>query len=240
MRGKRILPFLPYIVVSVVHCTLVILQWPGSGFETKQLLMPTLAIAALWSLKGERDDRAASPLARKGSTTALALILVALAASWLGDGAGLFFPGLPTLPMMILFFAIAHLGYIVLFWLAPGMPPGARVPWWSLVYAIWWIVAISIIGPHSGALFVPLAIYSVVLGLTAALSPRISGTVAVGGFFFLVSDTFLAFREFMDMPGWVSNLSVMPSYTLGQGLIVFGLVAALKRGPTHSSDVQPG
>ena len=119
------------------------------------------------------------------------------------------------------------------------MFPVTRIPWWSLVYALWWVIAISIIGPHAGELFVPLAIYGVVLGLTAALSPRISGTVAIGGFFFLVSDTFLAFREFMEMPEWVSNVAVMPSYTLGQGMIVFGLVAALKRGSAHSSDVQP-
>lgn len=235
MRGKNILPFLPYIIVSVVHCVLVMFQWPGSGFETKQLLMPALALAAIWSLGGIGRSGAQGAVPR----SALALMLTGIAASWFGDGAGLFFPALPTLPMMILFFAVAHIAYIVLFWRAPGMAPVARVPRWSLVYALWWVVAIGIIGPHAGELFVPLAIYGVVLGSTAALSPRISGTVAIGGFFFLVSDTFLAFREFMDMPEWVSNIAVMPSYTLGQGMIVFGLVAALKRGSMHSSDVQP-
>lgn len=224
MRGKKILPFLPYIAISVVHCVLVIFQLPGSGFETKQLLMPALALAAVWSLRGAGSASGARP-----PRSAVIIMLVAIAASWLGDGAGLFFPTLPTLPMMILCFACAHIAYIVLFWKAPGMAPVRRLPWWSLVYVIWWIAAISIVGPHAGTLFVPLAIYGVVLGLTAALSLRLGGTVALGGLFFLISDTFLAFREFMDLPQWLSNIAVMPTYTLGQGLIVFGLITALKR-----------
>ena len=236
MRGKRMLPFVPYIVISAVHCVLVIFQLPGSGFETKQLLMPALALAAVWSLRA--GDRGRITTASRVPRSATLLLFSGVTASWLGDGAGLFFPTLPTLPMMILFFALAHIAYIVLFWRAPGMLPVARVPRWSLVYALWWVAAISIVGPHAGALFVPLAIYGVVLGLTAALSPRLGGTVALGGLFFLISDTFLAFREFMDLPQWVSDIAVMPTYTLGQGLIVYGLVAALQRGTLHTSDVQ--
>lgn len=229
MRSTRILPFLPYLILSIVHCVLVAAQLPGSGFETKQLLMPALALAVVWTLRGVAGVPKRAKL----------LVLAALTASWLGDGAGLFFPALPTLPTMILWFALAHIGYIVLFWRAPGMRPVARVPWWSLGYVLWWVATLSIVGPHAGALLVPLAVYGVVLGLTAALSPRLGRTVAFGGFFFLVSDTFLAFQEFMDMPQWISNLAVMPSYTLGQGLIVFGAVALLRKRVAHSSDVQP-
>ena len=99
LRARALIPFIPYIVVSAVHCALIVFDLPGSGYETKQLLMPALALAAVWSVRGER------PWPR----TAMLLVLAAVAASWAGDGAGLFFPGLPTLPMMILFFAVAHI-----------------------------------------------------------------------------------------------------------------------------------
>lgn len=218
MRTRVLIPFLPYILISIVHCTLIILQLPGRGFETKQLLMPALALAAVWSMWQVR------PWPRR----TMALVLLALAASWVGDGAGLFFPALPTLPMMILFFAVAHIAYIVLFWRAPDLNATKRVPRWAFVYAVWWVATLALVGPHAGSLFGPLAIYGVVLGLTAALSPRLSKTVAWGGAFFLVSDTFIALKEFMGLPQLVSDLVIMPTYTLGQGLIVLGTIAILR------------
>ncbi|MFC7765988.1 lysoplasmalogenase family protein [Leucobacter soli] len=76
----------------------------------------------------------------------------------------------------------------------------------------------------------PLAVYGLVLGGTAALSTRFGPLVAVGGASFLISDTLIAFREFMGVPEWVGQL-VMPTYVLGQGLIVFGVVQLLRRTP---------
>lgn len=220
VRATDLVPFVPFIVLSLVHCTLLIFDLPGHGYETKQLLMPALALAAVWSTWRLR------PWPRP----AMLLVLGGIAASWVGDGAGLFFPSLPTLPMMILFFAIAHICYIVLFWRAPGIAQTRRVPRWALVYVAWWVVTLLVVGPHAGALFVPLAVYGLVLGGTAALSPRLGPTVAWGGVFFLFSDTCLALGEFVGMAQWVTNLTVMPAYTLGQGLIVFGVIAALRRG----------
>lgn len=211
-------PFLPYIAVSVVHCILIMFQLPGRGFETKQLLMPALVLAVLWSMWRIR------PWPRP----ALLLVLIALVASWVGDGAGMFFPALPTLPTMILFFAIAHLAYIVLFWRAPDFVAVKKVPKWAFVYAGWWVATLALVGPYAGMLLIPLAVYGVVLGLTAALSPRLGRTVAWGGAFFLISDTFIALKEFMGLPQMVSDLVIMPTYTLGQGLIVFGVIVLLR------------
>lgn len=216
--ARRILPFLPYIVVSAVHCVLIIGQLPGSGYETKQLLMPALALAVLWSLWRVRPVRWSATL----------LVGGAIVASWLGDGAGLFFPALPTLPVMIVWFALAHICYMVLFAKAPGIASVRRVPVWTLVYAVWWGVMLAIVGPHAGSLFIAVAVYGLVLGGTAALSPRLGPTAAWGGLFFLFSDTSLAMREFVGMPEVWSNILVMPTYTLGQGLIVFAAVSALR------------
>lgn len=222
-----IVPFLPYVVVSVVHCVLLVFRLPGSGFETKQLLMPALALAVVWSLWRVRPWPRGAAL----------LMLGAVSASWVGDGAGLFFPSLPTLPMMILFFAIAHILYIVLFWRAPGITGARRLPLWTLVYAAWWVVTLIVVGPYAGVLFIPLAIYGIVLGGTAALSTRLGATVAWGGVFFLISDTCLALKEFVGLPDQFGEWTVMPTYTLGQGLIVYGVVAILRR--QRSEDVAP-
>lgn len=216
--ARDLLPFLPYALISVVHCVLVIGHLPGDGFETKQLLMSSLALAAVWSMWRVR------PWPRG----AMLFVLLALAASWVGDGAGLFFPGLPTLPVMIFFFAIAHIAYITLFWRAPGIPQVRRVPRSALVYALWWVVTLALVGPHAGVLFVPLALYGVVLGLTATTSTRFGPLVSVGGAFFLISDTFIALREFMGVPEIVGDIVIMPTYVLGQGLIVYGTVALLR------------
>ncbi len=224
---KVLTPFLPYMAISAVHCVLIIFQLPGRGFETKQLLMPALAVAAVWSMWRVR------PWPRR----TMVLVLIALAASWIGDGAGLIFPALPTLPVMILFFAIAHLAYIVLFWRAPDLTAAKRMPLWALVYVGWWVATLALVGPHAGVLLIPLAIYGIVLGLTAALSPRLGSTVAWGGAFFLVSDTFIALKEFMGLPQLVSDLVIMPTYTLGQGLIVFGVIVLLhERGGSPNTN----
>ena len=103
-----------------------------------------------------------------------------------------------------------------------------RLPWWTLVYAAWWVGMLAFLGPHTGALFPAVAAYGLVLAGTAATSARCHPIVATGGAFFLASDTILAFRLFLPdaMPDWTSP-AVMLTYTLGQGLIVFGILRTL-------------
>ncbi|MGB3707208.1 lysoplasmalogenase family protein, partial [Gordonia sp. (in: high G+C Gram-positive bacteria)] len=54
--------------------------------------------------------------------------------------------------------------------------------------------------------------------------------VAIGGAFFLTSDSLLAWRLFLPdaAPGWFGP-AVMATYTLGQGLIVAGVLRQTKR-----------
>lgn len=207
--------FVPYAVVSIVHVIALGLDADAIAGPTKLALMPLLAIAALW--------------AGGGSTwgTPATLLFVALAFSWLGDGAGTFFPYAPELPVMLLCFGFAHIAYIVLFW---RFIRTKRWPAWALVYAAWWLLLVVILWPRLGALSFAVAIYGVVLGGTAATAARCTPMVAVGAAFFLASDTILAFRLFTPeaMPDWTSPL-VMATYTLGQGLIVAGVALGLPR-----------
>lgn len=206
--------FAPYIIVSIIHIAALAFDSPLAP-PTKLALMPLLALPVL----------VAAPRVRPRS--AFLLLLAALLLSWLGDGAGTFFPWAPELPVMLLFFGLAHLAYIALF--ARHLTQ-RRLPLWSLVYAVWWVVMILTLGPHTGTLLIPVAAYGLVLGGTAALASRCHPLIATGGAFFLASDTLLAFRLFLPdaLPDW-SSPAVMLTYTLGQGLIIGGALITLRR-----------
>ncbi|NLG48072.1 lysoplasmalogenase [Gordonia sp. (in: high G+C Gram-positive bacteria)] len=204
-----------YVIVAVVHVVALAVESPIAG-PTKLLLMPFLAVPVVMTAGSTR------------SRATTALLLFALLFSWLGDGAGTFFPGGPELPLMLGFFGVAHLVYIVLF---VRVIPSRRQPRWTLVYVCWWIAMLAVVGPHAGGLFVALAMYGVVLAGTAATAARSNAVVAIGGALFLVSDSLLAFRIFLPdaAPGWFGP-AVMATYAAGQGLIVFGVLRARECG----------
>ena len=204
--------FVPFAVVSAVHVGALALDADAVSAPTKLWLMPLLALAVLWGGRGSRWG------------TPYALLLTAIALSWIGDGAGTFLPMLPTVPMMLLFFGLAHLCYIWLFWRVLAV---RRVPPWAVVYALWFGILLAVLWPTLGALLIAVAVYGVVLGGTAVAASRCHPLIAVGGAFFLASDTILAFELFMPdaTPEWASPL-VMFTYCLGQGLIAAGVVVA--------------
>jgi len=211
--------FAPFIAVSAVHVVLL-----GVGSElagpTKIALMPLLALPV------------AAVARRLRPRAAAVLLFVALLFSWLGDSAGAFFPSAPELPLMLGFFGLAHIAYIVLF---ARHLARRRMPRWALVYAAWWIAMLITLGPHTGGLFIAVAVYGMVLAGTAAFAARCHPVIAVGGAFFLASDTILALRLFLPggLPGW-SDPAIMFTYTLGQGLIVAGALLALHARSTDA------
>ena len=221
--------FAPYAVLSVVH--LVVLQAapdPMAVTVTKVLLMPALALGVLLAF---RPLRGAVPV----------LLLAAIAFSWGGD-ALLTFPGDLWFVVGLVSFLLAHVAYIALFLRLP--PRGRRLPTWTLVYVLWYAAFLSLLGPHLGALFVPVAVYGLVLGTMAALAGGIGGVVALGGALFVVSDSVLALGRFL--PGYefaLHDLTVMTTYLAAQGLIALGVVGLQRAGvsaPRRStSSAQP-
>ena len=210
-----------YAAVSAAHVLALIASADSFVYPTKLLLMPALALAALVALGKAANARAG------------ALLLLAIALSWLGDGAGLFFPFLADeLPAMLACFGVAHVLYIVLFVrLARGARPRARLPRWTLVYVVWWVAMIAVLWPHLGALAIGVALYGLVLGGTAAAASLGSRATALGGLLFLASDTLLALRLFL--PGAadvIGDVAVMATYGLGQFLLAAGVIAVLRRG----------
>ncbi|GAA1615153.1 lysoplasmalogenase [Leucobacter chromiireducens] len=218
-RLRAALPFVPYIVVSIVHVTARFLEHPIDA-PTKLLLMPALALGVLWASAGIR------PWPRG----VIVLLVASIFFSWLGDGSATFFPMFESeLPMMLACFGLAHVGYVLLMWRARGVAV-RRVPAWALVYALAYVVMIALLVPHTGALTVPVIVYGLLLAGTAAMASRCGPVIAWGGAWFLVSDAILSFRIFLPevMPDWTSGM-VMLTYTLGQGLIAAGIVTALRR-----------
>jgi len=216
-------PFVPYVVVSLVHVGALAWESPLAA-QTKMLLMPLLAIPVVVAWR------------RIGPRPAAALLLTALFFSWLGDEAGAFFPFAPELPLMLGFFGVAHLAYIALFLRTLRV---RRLPLWTVVYLLWWLLMLIGLGTHTGPLLVGVAVYGVVLAGTAATAARCHPLVAWGGAFFLASDSILAFRLFLPeaMPSWTSP-AVMLTYTLGQGLIVAGALRALHEKARTRTDVR--
>ncbi|MGN8027117.1 lysoplasmalogenase family protein [Microbacterium sp. 22242] len=214
-RLRALWLFAPYIVVSVIHVIADAAHNPLMT-PTKALLMPLLALPVILA------RRRLAPLG------AVLLLLAALFFSWLGDEAGLFFPSAPELPLMLGFFGLAHVAYIALFVRHLRV---RRLPWWTAVYAVWWLLMILVLGPHTGALLIAVGAYGIVLAGTAATAARCRPMIAWGGAFFLASDTILAFRLFLPdaMPDWTSP-AVMVTYTIAQGLIVAGALRGLRRG----------
>ena len=94
------LTLVPYVILSIAHVVALFTQNMALAAPTKLGLMPLLAIAVV--LNSRRITR----------TAPIAILLFAIFFSWLGDGAGTFVPFLPTVPMMLVFFGIAHLAYI--------------------------------------------------------------------------------------------------------------------------------
>lgn len=214
IRPLDVTIWMPYLALSVIHVSALALNSPLAA-PTKLWLMPLLALPVVL---------AASRLRPRMITV---LLLGTLLFSWLGDSAGTLFAALPELPLMLGFFGVAHIGYIVLFLRFARV---RRLPWWTLAYALWWIGMLLLLGPHTGGLLIAVAAYGLVLAGTAATSARCHPIVAVGGAFFLASDSILAMRLFLpgDLPDWTSP-AVMLTYTIGQGLIIWGVLKTSTR-----------
>ena len=255
------LGFAPFIALSVIHVGARAVGADDLAAPTKLTLMPLLALGALWGLRRNGSSGSASA-APSGSATAApsgslsaapsgpalpaVLLFAALLFSWLGDGAGAFFPFAPELPVMLGAFGVAHLCYI---WLFARYVADRPFPRWALVYPLWWVLMLVVLWPVLGSLSLAVAAYGIVLAGTAATAARCGAVVAAGGVLFLASDTILSFRIFMPeaMPDWTSAM-VMLTYCAGQGLIVAGVLRRLPGGRTApapaasgaGSDTRPG
>jgi uncharacterized membrane protein YhhN len=210
--------FTPYIVFAGVQLVILATGPPWAVTVTKALLMPLLVVAVVF---------VARPMAGAPARGSVRLLAFAIAFSWAGDVA-LSFAGTTAFVFGLGCFLVAHVVYLALFVRMPRAR--RRPPAWTLVYLAWYAAFLVLLGSHTGALFVPVAMYGLVLGAMAATSAWHGPVVATGGALFVLSDSVLGLGRFL--PGYdfaLHDLLVMSSYLAAQGLIAAGVLMALRR-----------
>lgn len=211
--------FTPYLVLCAVHLVLLETGPDWSITATKALLMPLLALGVVLAARRAQPEPLETPW----------LLLAAIGLSWAGDVA-LSFPGMFVVGLGA--FLLAHVAYISVFVRMPG--GRRRPPAWTLVYVVWFAGFIALLGPHTGALLVPVALYGLVLGLMATFAAAHGRVMAIGGALFVASDSVLGLGRFL--PGYefaplgfdLHDLTVMGTYLAAQLLISLGVLAALR------------
>lgn len=222
-RRRWLFAFTPYLVLSL---TQLVVLYTGPSIAvptTKALLMPLLVLAVVLSLRGARDSAAVRPPA---------LLIVAIAFSWVGDVV-LSFPDWFAIGLAA--FLIAHVAYCALFLrlqrestsqLASAAPQRRRPSTWAIVVAaVWFAAFLWLLAPYAGDLLVAIVLYGIVLGSMAVLASMHGTMIALGGALFVVSDSVLALGKFL--PGYefaVHDFAVMSTYLAAQGLIALGVV----------------
>ena len=216
---ERWLPFVPFVLIALVHLATLLAQSDAGSSATKPFLMPALLLAVLWSMRLRL-----SPL--------LVFVGVGIVFSFLGDVL-LQSPGDIGFLLGLGGFLLAHLAYLLLFTRPMRL---RRVPWYAAGYAVWWIVLVIYIAPFVGGLLIPVAAYGLVLGASSAFALGAGRLAGIGALAFLLSDTLLALKLFV--PGYTFypiDFIIMSLYVVAQGLIAHAVVS---RDYTNRS--QPG
>lgn len=218
MNPVRRYAFLPFIALSVIHVLLIAFGNEAMVAASKPLLMPMLLLGFL----------SAAPMANR---LIVGLIVGGIVASWAGDVL-LQSPGSMGFLLGLGAFLVAHLFYIAAF-LKLG---SGKVKLWVWAYFVWYGALLALLIPGLGALVVPVIVYGAVLGTMAILSTRVNAVVGWGGLLFLLSDSILAMDRFM--PGFAlpaSDFLIMLTYLIGEGLIAYGVVRALRAAGSQQS-----
>ncbi len=201
-----------YLVASLVN---VFVSVRVVDMTSKTLLMPLLLAYFVSSLDGLRNQLATC-------------VGVALVFSWvgdlllMGDGDTFFVLGIAA-------FLGAQICYIVGFRPYAALGPLSRRPWLALPYLAYGVVLLALLLPGLGALAVPVVVYAAALVTMAVLATGVSPPAAVGGAFFLLSDSLIALTELSDVLPDGAGAFIMPTYLVGQLLLVVGVLQNLGR-----------
>lgn len=209
--GLRRYAWYPFLLVSALHLLFIAIGNDLLVTVTKPALMPALLFGLL----------VAAPTLR---SSVVLFASVALVFSWSGD----VLLQSPT-ELAFLFglaaFLVAHVFFIITF-VKVG---SGRLSAWTALYLLGYVGLIVVLAPELGSLTAPVSVYGAVLGAAAVLATRVNRLTGLGAGLFLVSDSVLAINRFassLTIP--FVDLLIMSTYIVGEGLIVFGLVTALR------------
>lgn len=205
-----------FLIAAFVVCSVLDLIAEAAGFDSCAFFLRLLAMPLLIGVL-----LAARP--RLGRT--VVLVLGALLMSWLGDTAG----GASSLAKIVLFL-VAQFFFIAAFW--PHRRRSLlRRPAAVLVYVLFaGAIAVAMVG-RAGSLAVPVAIYGFSLVTMAILATGISRRAGIGAVLFVISDSLLGLSWFYHpVSDNLLDFLIMLSYLTAQGLLVWGVVTADRRG----------
>jgi len=208
-----------YILVACAHLAGILFQVEWLHQWTKPILIPVLAFT-FYSILHIR------------SRAPRALIGVFLF-SFLGDvllqfsGTAYFLVGLGC-------FLLAQISYITFFL---GFPPKgigalAKRPWEAIPYLLYLAGMLWLLWPGLDiGLRLPVAVYSIVLvgmGLSAfgfrqKTTQPWGWWIVIGSLFFIISDSLIALDRFSEMAVWHPRFSIMITYVLAQGFLIYGI-----------------
>ncbi|MCK0093138.1 lysoplasmalogenase [Rhodococcus sp. F64268] len=180
---------------------------------TQWLLMPVLAAVLVLGT--------AAPRSRL-----VELTLLALTFSWLGDTAPDLFDGDTAFLVLVGFFLCAQVTYIAAF--APYRSASVLHTrrWVLAVFAVAVVALVAVCAPGAGVLVAPVVLYALLLATMAVLATGVGRTVAIGAVAFVVSDSLIALRAFVDdFPLPLSGFWVMLTYIAAQVLITCGVMS---------------
>jgi uncharacterized membrane protein YhhN len=216
--------YLPYVLIACAHLAGISWQVTWLTQWTKPLLIPLLALAFY-----------SNASVRSGATWQLVCIFLF---SWLGDvllqfsGTTYFLAGLGS-------FLLAQISYTSFFIQYPpkGLGSLASKPWGAIPYLLYLICMLWFLWPGlDAALRIPVAVYSVFLvgmGLSAfgfrqKTKAPWGWWIVLGSILFVLSDSLIALDRFSDMPVWHPRFSIMITYILAQGLLIYGIDRTLR------------
>jgi alkenylglycerophosphocholine/alkenylglycerophosphoethanolamine hydrolase len=218
MRRPALL-LVSYALVCTVHVLSQALELTAVAMATKPLLMPLLA-AYLVSA------------AQRPFTRLVRVVAAALAFSWLGD---VLLEAARHVDSDLLFlagiggFLVAQVLYIVAFTQLVRASTPPRPPVWALVYVLYGVGLVVLLGPDLGEFLVPVAVYAAAICTMGIVASGVNRFTALGAAVFIASDTMIAVGEFTDL--WTLALNwqrvlVMTTYTVAQALLVHGVTIA--------------
>lgn len=200
-----------YVVCVVVDLTVELIGLDTVALITQAMAMPLLACALVAAVR--RLDRMTGP------------VLVALIFSWLGDTVGNH-----DLLVKLGLFLLAQLAYVVAFWPRRHVSLLFR-PWALVGYGALFLAMVAILLPRTEALAVPVVVYGLCVVLMAVLASGLGRQGAIGGLFFVISDSILGTKWFYHSADTTNmiDFSIMFSYLLAQGLLVAAVVLDRRR-----------
>ncbi|WP_436232720.1 lysoplasmalogenase [Actinacidiphila alni] len=202
-----------FCALAVLHLAAIALDQHLVQLATKPLLMPALAA---WAA------------ARGAPRTLLAALMCGCAGDVLLEIGG-------TVPFLLGMagFAAGHICYLRLFAALRGGGRPAFGPQHA-VYAVVWAVMVALLWPGLDAgLRVPVAAYSLLLTAMAAAAYGLGPVTALGGAFFLLSDTLIAtgLADWPELPG--HGFWIMATYLAAQSLLAAGAPRAVAGDPAY-------